>query len=154
MADSILVRPANPRDLKILVEFNSAMALETEGKHLDSDALHAGVAAVLEDGLKGFYLLAECLGNPVGQLLVTSEWSDWRNAYFWWIQSVYVMPEHRRRGVYRALDQQVRVNAKLRGNVCGVRLYVDRRNQVAQKVYSSLGMCPSHYDMYEVEISE
>ena len=154
MADFILVRPANLGDLKVLVEFNSAMALETEGKNLDPDALNAGVAAVLEDGLKGFYLLAECLGNPVGQLLVTSEWSDWRNAYFWWIQSVYVMPEHRRRGVYRALEQQVRVQAKLRGNVCGVRLYVDRRNQVAQKVYSSLGMFPSHYDMYEVEISE
>ena len=154
MADSILVRPANPRDLKVLVEFNSAMALETEGKNLDPDALHAGVAAVLEDGLKGFYLVAECRGNPVGQLLVTSEWSDWRNAYFWWIQSVYVIPEHRRRGVYRALDQQVRAQARLRGNVCGVRLYVDRRNHGAQKVYSSLGMCPSQYDMYEVEISE
>ena len=154
MADSILVRPANQRDLKVLVEFNSAMALETEGKSLDPDALHAGVAAVLEDGLKGFYLVAECRGNPVGQLLVTSEWSDWRNAYFWWIQSVYVIPEHRRRGVYRALDQQVRAQARLRGNVCGVRLYVDRRNHGAQKVYSSLGMCPSHYDMYEVEISE
>ncbi len=154
MADPILVRPANPSDLKALVEFNSAMALETEGKNLDPDPLHAGVAAVLEDGLKGFYLVAECQGNPVGQLLVTSEWSDWRNAYFWWIQSVYVMPEHRRRGVYRALDQQVRAQAKLRGNVCGVRLYVDRRNHGAQKVYSSLGMVPSHYDMYEVEISE
>jgi len=154
LADSILVRPANPSDRKVLAAFNSAMALETEGKNLDPDALNAGVAAVLEDGLKGFYLLAECLGNPVGQLLVTSEWSDWRNAYFWWIQSVYVMPEHRRRGVYRALEQQVRVQAKLRGNVCGVRLYVDRRNQVAQEVYSTLGMFPSHYDLYEVEISE
>ena len=154
MADPILVRPANPRDLKVLVAFNSAMAMETEGKSLDPDALMAGVAAVLGDGLKGFYLVAESRGNPVGQLLVTSEWSDWRNAYFWWIQSVYVMPEHRRRGVYRALDQQVRVQARLRGNVCGVRLYVDRRNHGAQKVYSSLGMVPSQYDMYEVEISE
>ena len=153
MADSILVRPAAPSDLKFLVEFNSAMALETEGKNLDPDVLEAGVAAVLEDGLKGFYLLAEIRGKPVGQLLVTSEWSDWRNAYFWWIQSVYVVPEHRRRGVYRALDQQVRLQAKLRGNVCGVRLYVDRQNSGAQKVYSSLGMAPSHYDMYEVEIS-
>ena len=154
LTDSILVRPASPSDLKILVEFNSAMALETEGKNLDPAALHAGVAAVLADGLKGFYLVAECRGNPVGQLLVTSEWSDWRNAFFWWIQSVYVIPEHRRRGVYRALDQQVKVQAKLRGDVCGVRLYVDRRNHGAQKVYSSLGMVPSHYDMYEVEISE
>jgi GNAT superfamily N-acetyltransferase len=154
LADSILVRPANANDLKVLVAFNIAMALETEGKNLDQDALNAGVAAVLEDGLKGFYLLAEFRGNPVGQLLVTSEWSDWRNAYFWWIQSVYVSPEHRRRGVYRAMDQQVRVQAKLRGNVCGVRLYVDRQNHGAQKVYSSLGMLPSHYDMYELEISE
>ena len=154
----MLVRPATPSDLEILVEFNSAMALETEGKNLDPAALHAGVAAVLEDGLKGFYLVAEFRpefrGNPVGQLLVTSEWSDWRNAYYWWIQSVYVMPEHRRHGVYRALDQQVRLQARLRGDVCGVRLYVDRQNHGAQKVYSSLGMVPSHYDMYEVEISE
>ncbi len=153
MPDSILVRPAASSDLNILVGFNSAMALETEGKNLDPDVLRAGVAAVLEDGLKGFYLLAEIRGKPVGQLLVTSEWSDWRNAYFWWIQSVYVVLEHRRRGVYRALDQQVRLQAKLRGDVCGVRLYVDRQNSGAQKVYSSLGMAPSHYDMYEVEIS-
>ena len=153
MADSILVRPAAPSDLEVLVQFNSAMAQESEGKNLDQVALHAGVAAVLEDELKGFYLLAERRGQPVGQLLVTSEWSDWRNAYFWWIQSVYVVPEHRRRGVYRALEQQVRDQARLRGNVCGIRLYVDRQNHGAQKVYSRLGMIPSHYDMYEVEIS-
>ena len=153
MADSILVRPAAPSDLEVLVQFNSAMAQESEGKNLDQVALHAGVTAVLEDELKGFYLLAERRGQPVGQLLVTSEWSDWRNAYFWWIQSVYVVPEHRRRGVYRALEQQVRDQARLRGNVCGIRLYVDRQNHGAQKVYSRLGMIPSHYDMYEVEIS-
>ena len=154
MADPILVRPAKPGDLITLVEFNSAMALETEGRNLDPGSLQAGVAAVLEDSHKGFYLLAERQGNPIGQLLVTSEWSDWRNAYFWWIQSVYVMPEHRRLGVYRALDRQVRVQAKQRGNVCGVRLYVDRQNHGAQKVYSRLGMFPSNYDMYEVEFSE
>ena len=153
MADSILVRPAAPSDLEVLVQFNSAMAQESEGKNLDQVALHAGVTAVLEDELKGFYLLAERRGQPVGQLLVTSEWSDWRNAYFWWIQSVYVVPEHRRRGVYRALEQQVRDQARLRGNVCGIRIYVDRQNHGAQKVYSRLGMIPSHYDMYEVEIS-
>jgi len=153
LADSILVRPAASSDLNILVGFNSAMALETEGKNLDPDVLRTGVAAVLEDSLKGFYLLAERRGQPVGQLLVTSEWSDWRNAYFWWIQSVYVVPEHRRRGVYRALERQVRDQARLRGNVCGIRLYVDRQNHGAQKVYSRLGMIPSHYDMYEVEIS-
>ena len=154
MAYSILVRAAKPGDLQCLVNFNSAMALETEGKRLDPGPLYAGVAAVLKDSSKGFYLLAESQGNPVGQLLVTSEWSDWRCAYFWWIQSVYVVPEHRRRGVYRALDRQVRSQAKLRGDVCGVRLYVDRQNQGAQKVYSNLGMIPSHYDMYEVEFFE
>ena len=153
MVVPILVRIAKPGDLEVLVEFNSAMAIETEGRKLDIGTLQAGVAAVLEDGLKGFYLLAECQGNPVGQLLVTSEWSDWRNAYFWWIQSVFVKPEYRRRGVYRALDRQVRIKAEEQGDVCGVRLYVDRQNHGAQQVYANLGMSPSHYDMYEVEFS-
>ncbi|MCH7621944.1 MAG: GNAT family N-acetyltransferase [Chloroflexi bacterium] len=150
----ITIRRAIGSDLETIVDFNSAMARETEGKTLDLGRLRPGVAAVLADGGWGFYLLAEIAGQVAGQLMITTEWSDWRNAYFWWIQSVYVIPEHRRRGVYRALDQQVRAQARLRGNVCGVRLYVDRRNHGAQKVYSSLGMCPSHYDMYEVEISE
>jgi len=100
---------------------------------------------------RGFYLLAEAEGQVVGQLLVTTEWSDWRNAFFWWVQSVYVAPSYRRRGVYRALDSYLRAEARRRGDVCGLRLYVARTNRVAQQVYASLGMARSHYDMFEVE---
>jgi GNAT superfamily N-acetyltransferase len=134
-----------------LVRFNAAMARETEGKALDLDRLRNGVAGLFQDSSRGFYLVAEMAGQVVGQLLITAEWSDWRNAYFWWIQSVYVAPDYRRRGVYRALDTYVRTEAQKRGDICGIRLYVDRDNHVAQQVYTSLGMAQSHYDMYELE---
>lgn len=147
----MLIRRATLADLDSIVGFNAAMAQETEGKALELPRLRDGVTAVLRREDLGFYLLAELDGQAVGQLLVTTEWSDWRNAFFWWIQSVYVQPEHRRRGVYRALDQQVRLEASRSGNVCGVRLYVDRENAVAQQVYQDLGMSQSRYYMYEVE---
>ena len=148
---SIRIRRATPSDLEDVVGFNSAMAQETEDKTLDLSRLRSGVAAVLQREALGFYLLAEIEGRVVGQLLITSEWSDWRNGFFWWIQSVYVAPEYRRRGVYRALDGYVQAEALRLGNICGVRLYVDRDNWVAHRVYSSLGMSHSHYDMYEIE---
>jgi len=149
---TLRARQAMPDDLEILVEFNAAMARETEGKALDRDRLRAGVAAVLTDGDRGFYLVAESAGTVVGQLLVTFEWSDWRNGYFWWIQSVYVAPEHRRRGVYRMLETRVRDEARRRGHVCGLRLYVARGNRIAQRVYANLGMRRSQYEMFEVDL--
>ena len=152
-SSSIKVRQAGPHDLGRLVQFNASMAQETEGQALDPARLKLGVAAVLQRQDLGFYLLAELEGQVVGQLLVTTEWSDWRNAFFWWVQSVYVLPEYRRRGVYRALDQQVRLEASQSGNVCGVRLYVDQENRVAQQVYQDLGMSQSRYYMYEIEFS-
>jgi GNAT superfamily N-acetyltransferase len=130
------------------------MAFETEDKGLDEEKLRSGVLAALNNETLGFYLLAEIDGRTTGQLMITTEWSDWRNAYFWWIQSVYVVPEFRRRGVYRALDRQVRQDAQAAGNVCGIRLYVERTNHRAQQVYVNLGMSRSHYDMYEVEFGE
>ena len=145
------VRRATLQDLDILVVFNSAMALESEGKTLDRRRLEDGVAALFDGDDRGFYLVAEAEGRVVGQLLITFEWSDWRNAYFWWIQSVYVASEWRRRGVYRRLHEHVLDEARLRGDVCGVRLYVDRDNRVAQRVYSNLGMNRSHYDMFEID---
>ena len=145
------VRRATLQDLDILVEFNSALALESEGKTLDQQRLREGVAPLFDGDDRGFYLVAEAQGRVVGQLLATYEWSDWRNAFFWWIQSVYVASEWRRRGVYRGLHAYVLDEARLRGDVCGVRLYVDRDNHVAQQVYSSLGMGRSHYDMFEVD---
>ena len=151
MNPQIAVRRAVAADLDTLVRFNVAMAWETESKTLVADTLRRGVRAVLEDAGRGFYLVAEIEGRPAGQLLITTEWSDWRNAWFWWIQSVYVVPEFRRRGVYRALERQARQEALAAGNVCGLRLYVDRDNRAAQQVYVNLGMVHSNYDLYEVE---
>ena len=150
------VRRATIQDLDVLVAFNSVMAWESEGKTLDQQRLRDGVAPLLNDwddrgDDRGFYLVAEVEGGVVGQLLITYEWSDWRNAYFWWIQSVYVASDWRRRGVYRKLHEYVLDQARLRGDVCGIRLYVDRNNHVAQQVYSDLGMDRSHYDMFEID---
>ena len=147
----VQVRRATLDDLKTLVEFNAAMAQETEGKTLELERLQAGVAALLDDYGRGFYYVAEDLGRVVGQLLITTEWSDWRNAYFWWIQSVYVVPEFRRRGVFRKLHNQVMVESRVQGDVCGLRLYVDRDNSVAQGVYASLGMYHTHYYLWEID---
>ncbi len=151
MSSAITIRRANLNDLECIVRANAAMALETESKMLDESALQAGVLAALENPALGFYLLAEMDGQAVGQLLITAEWSDWRNACFWWIQSVYVAPEFRQRGVYRALHQRALQAATAEGNICGIRLYVERTNHLAQQVYVNLGMRLSHYDMYELE---
>ena len=151
MNSKLRVRRATQQDLDIVVEFNAAMARETEGRTLDLGRLRKGVAPVLSADDKGFYLVAELAGQVVGQLLITTEWSDWRNAYFWWIQSVYVAPGSRRRGVYRRLHDHVLAEARDRGNVCGLRLYVDKENSVAQRVYASLGMGRARYDMFEID---
>ena len=147
----IKIRTAAASDIETVVVFNAAMARETEGKELVIPRLRQGVAAVFNDPARGFYLLAEVDGVVVGQLMITTEWSDSRNGYFWWIQSVYVAPHHRRRGVYRALDAHVRTEARRNGNVCGLGLYVDRDNHVAQSVYASLDMQLSHYDLFEID---
>ena len=150
-APAIDVRRATGRDTNTIVQFNAAMALETEGKILDKGLLRAGVQALLDDLGKGFYLVAETGGRAVGQLMITTEWSDWRNAYFWWIQSVYVAEDFRRMGVYRCLNDQVRTLAISKGDVCGIRLYVDRDNRVAQQVYKNLDMVQARYDLFEIE---
>ena len=147
----IAVRRATPADMDALVDFQLAMALETEGKALDADLLREGVAAVLRITDKGFYLVAEAQGQVVAGMLITYEWSDWRNATFWWIQSVYVERQWRRKGVYRAMHDHVFDTARARHEICGIRLYVERTNKGAQQTYQSLGMAASHYDMYEVD---
>ncbi len=152
MADEqIVVRPAGRADVETLVAFNRAMAAETEGVALDVERLRAGTEAVFDDPSRGFYRIAEVDGRAAGMLLVTREWSDWRNGDFWWIQSVYVDPRFRRRGVYRAMHEQVMREARAAAGVRGVRLYVERENHRAQETYRALGMSPSNYDMYEVE---
>ena len=149
----ITVRESTPDDLESLMDFQRAMAQETEGKTLDPDLLRRGVNAVLRSQDKGFYLLAEVEGRIVGGLLITYEWSDWRNATFWWIQSVYVDANWRRKGVYRTLHGYVYDMVRSRDEICGIRLYVERNNRVAQQTYDSLGMSRSHYDMYEIDFA-
>jgi ribosomal protein S18 acetylase RimI-like enzyme len=143
------IRLAQKQDAPALVEFNQAMALETEGKRLDSNILRSGVEAVFGDEKKGFYVVAESENEIIGGLMVTFEWSDWRNNWFWWIQSVYILPDARGRGIYRLLYEFVKEKAKDAGNVCGFRLYVEKENARAQKVYEKLGMEQPHYLMYE-----
>lgn len=143
------IRLAIEKDAPELVEFNQAMALETEGKHLDSEILKSGVESVFNDEKKGFYVVTEADGKIVGGLMVTFEWSDWRNSWFWWIQSVYILPEYRGRSIYRLMYEFVKDKAKQKKNVCGFRLYVEKENVNAQKVYEKLGMGSSHYLMYE-----
>ena len=151
MAGTVHIRRASPDDAAFIAESNTAMALETEDMELVPDVVHSGVAAVLADDSLGFYIVAEIDGQPAGQLMVTYEWSDWRNGLWWWIQSVYVRPEFRRRGVYSALHRHVAEAARAAGGVCGLRLYVEQENTRAQRVYQSLDMYPTRYHMYEVE---
>ena len=166
-----ILRRARPDDAPIIAANNLAMARETEGVDLDPARLAEGVGAVLADPGKGFYLVAETGGRVVGQLMVTFEWSDWRNGTFWWIQSVYVVPEARRTGVYRALYRHLldaaraeaaradaaraeaaRADAARRdGGVCGVRLYVHEHNARARATYAALGMVEAPYRMFEVD---
>jgi GNAT superfamily N-acetyltransferase len=145
----IRIRTATRDDRDALVRFNAAMARETEGKALSVETLQRGVDAVFADANKGFYLIADSGDRPAGALLVTTEWSDWRNAYFWWIQSVYVLPEYRRQGIYTQLHRHVETMAASRPDVCGIRLYVDRDNARAKTTYERLGMKPARYDFYE-----
>jgi ribosomal protein S18 acetylase RimI-like enzyme len=148
-ANTISVRTARDDDRDVLVEFNAAMALETEDKVLDPAVLNAGVSAVLAEPKRGFYFVAECDGAIVGCLMITFEWSDWRDGDWWWLQSVYVAPEYRRRGVFRALYAQVERLAGVTPRVVGVRLYVERDNTRAQHTYASLGMHETRYRLYE-----
>ncbi len=149
MSKPVIVRPAVMEDADTMVRFNLRMALETEDKQLDPAVLASGVEAVLRDPALGFYRIADVEGKAVGSLLVTFEWSDWRNGMFWWVQSVYVTPEHRRRGVFRALYEDVRKQAKSTPRVCGCRLYVEQDNAAAQATYARLGLTETKYRLLE-----
>lgn len=149
MNENLKIRLADTNEIDALVEFNQSMALETENKALDEKILRQGVAAVLNDQGKGFYVVAENETGIAGGLLVTFEWSDWRNAWFWWIQSVYIRPQFRGRGVYGLMYEFVKSSAAESGGICGFRLYVERDNARARRVYEKLGMNESHYVMYE-----
>ena len=156
-----MIRAAGINDVERLAAWAMAMALETEHKRLDPDTVRAGVRAVLDEPARGCYFIAERDASnadddarePIGTLMLTHEWSDWRNGDWWWIQSVYVDPVHRRQGVYRALYDHVHALAQATPDVCGLRLYVERGNANAQWTYESLGMRDAGYVMYEEEFA-
>ncbi len=151
MSTELTIRPATPADIEMLVEFQVAMARETEDKGLNVEKLREGIAYLIEHPDEGFYLVAERNGESAGSLMVTFEWSDWRNGRFWWIQSVYVDAAHRRQGVYSALHAAIRRRAEDDPQGCGIRLYVEVENVNAQATYRQLGMTETHYRLYEEE---
>ena len=135
-------------DIEEVTGFQIAMALESEGTILDGNKVRSGVKAAMEDDSKGTYIVARTDGKPIASLMITREWSDWNNGWYWWIQSVYVIPEYRGQGIFRAMYTKVIELAKEQ-KIAQVRLYVDRHNTNAQKVYQKLGMEECHYLMYE-----
>ena len=145
---TLAIRQAGSDDRDRIVLFNQAMARETEGRELDRRVLTKGVEKVLKDPALGRYFVAEIEDEVVGQVMVTTEWSDWRNGQVWWLQSVYVSKRQRRGGVYRRLHEHVRETALAEG-VIGMRLYVERDNLPAQATYRNLGMDASQYLMFE-----
>ncbi len=147
------IRLAEPRDLESLVTYNMALAWETEGRQLDRALLQSGVESILADSAKGFYVVMEHrpTGQTIGQLLITFEWSDWRNAVFWWLQSVYVHKDWRRQGVFKTLYDYVLQEGKRQGNVAGIRLYVEQDNAIAQGVYTQAGLSAAPYKVFETD---
>ena len=149
-SSSIAVGRAATEDVAAIAQFNIAMAAETEDLALDPQTVHAGVAAVVSDDRRGFYLVARSDGKAVGSLMIAYEWSDWRNGNLWWIQSVYVVPSARKQGIFRLLYDNVISLAKQSGDAAGVRLYVEKDNRGAQEVYRKLGMSETAYRVFEV----
>ena len=152
------IREAEPADAPLLARWAQAMALETEHRQLDAPLVQAGVAAGIADAAKARYFVAmqdasvagrETIGLAIGTLMLTREWSDWRNGHWWWIQSVYVEPRHRRQGVFAALYRHVEQRARATPGVIGLRLYVERANAVAHRTYAALGMTDAGYAIYE-----
>ena len=138
-------------DIDTIVRFQADMAMESEGIMLDMCRLTSGVTSAMKDESKGTYLVARANGTPIGSLMLTREWSDWNNQWYWWVQSVYVMPEYRKNGVYKAMYATLKDMARKSG-VSQIRLYADRTNLNAQQVYNKLGMHESHYLMFEETI--
>ncbi|MDA0681620.1 MAG: GNAT family N-acetyltransferase [Proteobacteria bacterium] len=145
----IHIRDATPADQPVIASFNSRLAAETEGKILDEELIGHGVAALLADRTKGRYWLADIDGQIAGQMMVTYEWSDWRNGMLWWIQSVYVPAKFRRRGVFSAMYEHVASLVRADKDACGIRLYVEKSNLHAQDTYRNLGMIKPGYEVME-----
>ena len=138
-------------DANIVAEFNLRLARETEDLRLDLACVQAGVTALLADPSKGIYYVAEVDGDLVGQLMVTYEWSDWRNGNLWWIQSVYVREDFRRKGIFRRLFKHLEELARAREEVRSLRLYMHAENSTARRSYEELGMRQTQYQVFELE---
>ena len=144
----ITIRKATPDDAGSIIRFQQAMARETEGLELQRDIVAKGVMAVFHDPGKGQYYVAEDNDSVVASLMITYEWSDWRNANVWWFQSVYVIPEYRRKGIFRMMYEYIK-KAGVADGIAGLRLYVDAENVRAQSTYEAMGMDGVHYKTYE-----
>jgi len=151
MAKEIEIRLAQGGDADAIAGFNIAMALETEDKALSPDVVRRGVHGLLANPAYGFYVVAEIAGAVVGSLMITYEWSDWRSGVFWWIQSVYIVPDYRRAGVFSKLYKFVQGKAGEEPEVCGLRLYFERSNETAKAVYRKLQMRETNYGIFEEE---
>lgn len=149
--NDLIIRYAKLEDVNALIDFNYNLALESENKILNREILASGVINLLNDKDKGFYLVAEINNKVIAQTMITYEWSDWRNANFWWIQSVYVLPEYRKHGIFKILFEYIKKLALQQDNVCGLRLYVDKENEIAINVYKKLNMNQSNYILFELE---
>jgi len=147
----IKIRQANTADASTIADFNLRLAMETENLSLDPDCVKAGVTALLSDPSKGIYFVAEANGALVGQLMITYEWSDWRNGNLWWIQSVYVKRDFRRRGVFRQLFKHLEVLARQQEDVRALRLYMHSDNSAARQSYERQGMRRMKYEVFELE---
>ena len=146
---TIEIRDATLADTAVIAAFNQKLAAETEGEILDSKIIGAGVAALLVDKSKGRYWVALINGEIAGQIMITYEWSDWRNGNLWWIESVYVPERYRRQGVFSALYKHLQSLAENDPGVSGIRLYVEKQNARAKKTYLSLGMSVTNYDVMQ-----
>ena len=146
---NITIRDAMPADAAVIADFNSRIAVETEDKSLDPRLIGPGVRKILDDSTKGQYWVAEVDGRIVGQIMVTYEWSDWRDGMIWWLQSVYVVKDYRRHGVFSSLYRHVESLARKLPDVCGIRLYVENDNNRAQQTYAALGMIDTNYRVME-----
>ncbi len=144
-----VIRRAVRDDVSTIVGFNQSMAMETEGKSLDSGTLTSGVEAVFDNPEHGFYIVCDIDGKASACLMITYEWSDWRNGLFWWIQSVYVKKEFRGSGLFKSMYNYIKTLVDKDKSIAGIRLYVDDDNILAQNVYRRVGMQKSHYKMFE-----
>ena len=152
MNPDLNIRPATLADAPVIIDFNRRLAQETEALRLDPARLDPGVRAVLLDPAKGLYFLAETAGRVAGQVMITYEWSDWRNGNLWWLQSVYVHPDFRRQGVFRRLFHYLQTLAAVQTEVAGLRLYMHSENRTARCAYEGLGMSRTQYEVFELDL--